>query len=504
MRRLIHFTLCAFFLLGVTACGDDDESPEAQNDNNSNNSSNNSNNDDNNDNNDNNNDDNNNIPECTVGETRCDGEQIETCGADETWGAAEACAAGSCETTDAGGVCIEEEGPQAAAFVFSVDAASNRWIVTALATRSEGGILSTFDVPELSEITGAEADGGNGAGPSWGDAHASPDQTRIFVNATSANRLVVIDAINMAVERLIEVGERPVHLYNPNHVDQIWTHADGPGAFWIVDTLTLTVEDPLVAALAGAGHGKLMYDERLGDDYYATNTNDPGVFPIDGATLEVDDIINVCGQFPDDDPDTNDVDESTILQGGTHDKSYNPTMNWVIAQCLGGRGYSFVDASTNTVAHDQVPITGSMANSPDHRFTVVIDASTVNVWDTDAADHDGLAFDATFEVGGEPSARGVHFVQSAERQEAWIPQTAGTKVVVVDLATLDMRELEIGAVTRPEGAGHFSRYAALGGGHFMAYHDDGVVLIDLATDEIFDIGSFEGVPSRLVFTDPTQ
>jgi hypothetical protein len=85
---------------------------------------------------------------------------------------------------------------------------------------------------------------------------------------------------------VLDVGERPVHLWNPNHGSEIWTHADGLGAFYVIDQTSLAVSDPVVAALNDTGHGKLLYAEELGSKYYATNTNDPGGFPMGAAPLE--------------------------------------------------------------------------------------------------------------------------------------------------------------------------------------------------------------------------
>ena len=59
-------------------------------------------------------------------------------------------------------------------------------------------------------------------GSGWGDVVVSPDGRRVFVNAIHADALVVLDAASGDVEWVFEFasGDRPVHLYNPNHEEE--------------------------------------------------------------------------------------------------------------------------------------------------------------------------------------------------------------------------------------------------------------------------------------------
>lgn len=391
------------------------------------------------------------------------------------------------------------------AWFFSQDAEANAWIVTVIDPEQPEAPLASLTVEDLAALSGPESAGGNGQGPSWGDAVPSTDHRRIFANAGSIAKVAVFEVETRSLEALVDVGERPVHLYNPNDGSEIWSHADGPGAFYVIDQTSLAVSEPVVAALENRGHGKLLYAGELGSTYYATNTNDPGAFPIDGAAKTAGAMIALCGVPCADDPQTPE-DESQLTCGGTHDKVYNPRMEWAIFECSGdARGhYAFVNTGDNSVIEDLVPMSGSIAHSPGNEYILIINAGAdtdqVQIWDTGAPDHNGLAFDTTVTVDGGPSARGTEFRQNdSGTWEAWIPQTAGTKIAVVNLATSEVELVEIGVFTAPQGEA--SRRAAIGGNWLFTHNDQGVVMVNLATKEVIQGPALDGVVSRVAFVD---
>ncbi|HLT39898.1 MAG TPA: hypothetical protein VK034_26640, partial [Enhygromyxa sp.] len=361
------------------------------------------------------------------------------------------------------------------AWYFGSDSEANVWSVTIV----DSGAPEHAELLEIDELAALSGSAGNDAGPSWGDAILSSDGARIFVNATTVDKLAVFEVASGSLEAVLDVGARPVHLYNPNHGDEIWTHADGEGAFYVIDQATLEVSGPVVAALNDTGHGKLVYAEQLGSKYFATNTNDPGAFVIDGAARSDGTHIPLCGAPCDDDPDA--------TCGGTHDKAYNPGVGWALFQCSGvsGGNYAFVDASTDEVVHDLVPISGGIANTPGGEYILVIDGDLVQIWDTGAANHDGLSFDATLTLSGHPSDRGTEFRRTDDGGwQAWMPQNDGSKVFAIDLDSREAEEIDIGTLTPPAGAGHFARRSALGTDYFFNTNDEGVVIIDLETHEL--------------------
>lgn len=390
---------------------------------------------------------------------------------------------------------------QGVTYLFSTNADANEWIVTVVDPTQEPAKVAEFTVDALAQLSGPE---GNDAGPSWGDAVSASDGRRVFVNARSVNKVAVFDTETHTLETILDVGERPVHLWNPNHGDEIWVHADGDGAFFVIDQQSLLVSEAIVAAQENTGHGKLLYAAELGERYFATNTNDPGAFALDGHT--VSSFIELCGAPCEDDPDTPE-DESENTCGGTHDKAYNPRMDFAVFQCTGGNGYAFVNATDRTVVQDLVDISGSIAHSPDNHFIVAFgrsDENNVQIWDTEAPDHNGIDFDHRLTLGGSPSARGTHFRELGETWQAWVPQTAGTAVSIIDFETQSIENVEVGTLTPPEGARHFSRRGALGRAHFYTYSDDAIVAIDLEDHSVQDLGAPRGVMSRMAFVPPVH
>jgi hypothetical protein len=438
--------------------------------------------------------------QCEPQAVRCDGERIQSCSAQGQWAESLSCPTGeACMVMDSGMThCMAPPRAPRALYLGS-DAEAATWWVAAVDPVSG----ATLAVTEITALTALSA----GAAPGWGDAVAGPDGRRIFANARSLARVLVLDADTLAVEAILEVGPTPTHIYNPNHGGEIWTHSDVEGSFYIIDAETLEVSGPVSAALTASGHGKLLYGAGLGDKYYATNTNDPGVFPIDGAAKSVGAIVNVCGVPCVDNPETL-IDESQLLCGGTHDKAYNPLMDLVIVQCSGGRGYSFIDAVDNRVVENMRPITGSVAQSPDQRITLIIDgkraAGQVQVWDTAAAAHDGLSFDAHVTVGDGPSARGVQFRAVGEGWESWIPQTGGDKLAVVAMDSLAVTWVTIGPLTAPPGASHFSRYAALGTQAMATYDDAGVVIVATADHTVIHGDALPGEVARVLYVEDVK
>jgi hypothetical protein len=415
-----------------------------------------------------------------------------------------------------------EGGP--AAWFFTSNASQNAWHVAIVSPDADSATV--IEVGDLADLSGPA---GNDLGPSWGDAVASGDGTRVFANATSVQRIAVFDAADRSFEALVTVGERPLHMYRPTPGGAIWSHSDGEGAFYVVNEQTLAVGDPVVKSLSDTGHGKLLYAEQLGRNYYATNTNDPGAWFIDatGDGAPSTELLPVC-QVPCDDggggdhdhahgPGTHDDHEDEVC-GGTHDAGYNPALGYAIFECSGAsRGYyGFVDTENNEVVRrgddegdDLFEITGALAKSPGNEYILVISAGAasdqVKIWDTGAQEHDGIAFDGAVTVGDAPSARGTVFWQNGDGDwEAWIPQSAGEHVAIVNLRTLDVELVDIGPVSAPDGAAHFSRQGAIGGGYFFSHNDDGAVIVELETREVLPAVALPGPAARLVFVDPTD
>ena len=402
-----------------------------------------------------------------------------------------------------------------AVYVFSVD--------------GDKTMLSIIDVDTMKVIKELEV----GDASSWSDALPSPDGSRLFVNDTAGGKVHVFDTAMQMLTHSLEVGPSPVHLFNPNHGTEIWTHSDAQGAFYVIDTETLMVQGPVTAALGMAGHGKLLYDPTVAPKAYATNVADPAAFPINLHDKTVGYQIKLCeseallpctentqctdGGDACDIGGTDTCGTTTHLVGGTHDKAISPFNGFAYFQCSGGSpGYSLVDMSTDTVVADMVEgLAGSSAQSPDHRYLFLMDGDDVHVLDTmnDEDVDDAMTADVSFTMGGAPSARGTHaWLPGGNYNDMRmiVPQTSGTKVWILNMAMIGMInsmpdharvEVEVGALTPPAGESHFNRRGAVAGHHFFTMSDAGIVPINLQDGTAGDPIAIKGLPARFAYVD---
>lgn len=377
-------------------------------------------------------------------------------------------------------------------YYFWTDAESNTHGVTVADSESENfAVVKEFTFPEISAITAPEDENGNGEGAAWGDAVLSSDGSRLFVNGRNADKVVVIDTATHEVETILDVGDRPVHSFV--YGDEIWVHVDGDGGFSVIDAETLEVSEVIEANTVGTGHGKLLLSERLGANTYVTNTAEPAVFPIDLETREVGAPIEIGGGDPD---------------LGTHDKGYNPATGLAFFQLTNDAGFSFIDAETNEVVLDRVPILGRIAHTPDDQYILILnaeaEANDVGIWNTTLDSHTQPEFDSEVTIGGGVSVNGTEFYLDGTDWEAWIPQTEGDNIAVLNLTTNETELIDVGDLSVPEGASHFSRIGEIDSEHFFTYSDDGAVRIDLDTAEVSDSIPLGGSVSRMAVVETTQ
>ncbi len=294
-------------------------------------------------------------------------------------------------------------------------------------------------------------------GSTWTDAVPAADNRLVFANDTSNNRVYVIDTEQQDIVKAIEVGDRPVHMFNPLQGDEIWTHSDGEGAFYVLNVRTLETTARVVAASTNAGHGKLHYHKSLGKKAYATNTNDPAVFVIDLDKKEVTKTIEI-GEG----------------KAGTHGKAYSPHSGHAYFECTGFGKTAVVDATTDTVVK-YLDVQGQLFESPDEKLVVVMDKNNDQVHVIDATGGSNII--ASIPVAGGPDQICLH-----EQDGRLYGFTANT--LTPDSAVVDFQEMRVikrvaaGDIKRPEGARFFHRGGELGGGFFFTpAEEDGVVAI---------------------------
>ncbi len=106
-------------------------------------------------------------------------------------------------------------------------------------------------------------------------------------------------------------------------------------------------------------------------------------------------------------------------------------------------------------------------------------------------------FDREVTIGGGVSVNGTEFYQDGNDWEAWIPQTSGDNVAVLNLSTNKVDYIDVGDLTVPEGARHFSRIGEIDSDYFFTYSDEGGKRIDLDTHEVSDAIPLDGQISRM-------
>lgn len=288
---------------------------------------------------------------------------------------------------------------------------------------------ATLIDPQNAEVIGEITDGVNDAG--WGDALSSPDNRQLFVNDGTNAQVVVIDTERQQIETRLDVGPGVTHMYQPSE-NELWTHSDEEGSFYIIDMTELAVTDKVVAAQEDTAHGKLAYHEQLGTTGYATNTNDPGIHVVDLETKETTDFIE------------------THDEGGTHAKRYNPVSGHLYIEGTMDSRTAVVDTEENTVV-DHFDVIGHIYNTPNDAYVVwVNEEQGVNVLDPKQDE-----FVAEIPVEGGPDKM---FFHEEDAVYGFTANTQNSTAAVVDFDQLEIVDtVEVGDIHRPEDAQRLHR-----------------------------------------------
>jgi len=281
---------------------------------------------------------------------------------------------------------------------------------------------------------------------SWADPQISHDSGLIFAVEESLDQVHVVNTETRHVETVIDVGPGSNHIYHPTD-DEIWVHADDEGAFYVIDVETLEVTDIVEAGLEGAGHGKLLYHEEMGETGYATNVDDAGLSIIDLESYERTDFV----EFGD--------------VGGTHYKAYSPRNGFAYVEYFGQT--VVVDTDDNEVV-EELEFTGGMFLSPDERHLAIVD-DEVHLIDVTDEDSEELA---ALSIDGDPST--VRFDPDGEY--AFVASADSADVAVIDLeGREEIDRLEVGEI---DGR---SRMAVTGGSYFITPTDadESVAVVDM-------------------------
>lgn len=313
---------------------------------------------------------------------------------------------------------------------------------------------------------------------SWSDPILTPDGKHVLVNDRDNAQVIVIDTHEQEIVKRIDVGPRPVHIYNPNHGNEIWTHSDAEGVFYVIDSKTLEVTDVVLAANNATlgGHGKLVYNEALGSKSAATNTNDNGIHLIDRDSKEVYGFVQTCEK------------------GGTHGKAFLAASNHVYIECGSDGKTVVVDAKTDTVV-DHIEGSGQIFDVPEKNLIVIVAKKSNQLIVVDSTDK----VVATIPVGGGPDK--IFFYKNNDKIYGFTANTLTPDTTVIDFDTMQVvKTIPAGDIARPEGALFFHRGGDIGDKFFFtpADGDNLVSIIDVEKLELHAQIPLEG-PHGLIF-----
>ncbi|MBM3895919.1 MAG: hypothetical protein FJ359_05740 [Thaumarchaeota archaeon] len=350
-------------------------------------------------------------------------------------------------------------------------------------TRSEGmlyvfadGKIAIID-PHSGEIVKELTDGLENV--SWADPILTPDGKHVLVNDRDNAQVIVIDTHEQEIIKRIDVGPRPVHIYNPNHGNEIWTHSDTEGAFYVIDAKTLEVTDVVVAAKNETlgGHGKLIYSEALGSKSAATNTKDNGIHLIDRDSKKAYGFVETC------------------VNGGTHGKAFSAASNHMYIECGGDRKTVVVDAETDTVV-TTIDGSGQIFEIPEKDLIVIVAKKNNQLIVVDATTDEVVA---TIPVEGGPDK--LLFYKNNEKIYGFTANTLSPDTAVIDFDTMQVvKTIPAGDIARPEGALFYHRGGDIGDKFFFtpADGDNLVSIIDAENLELHMQIPLEG-PHGLIF-----
>ncbi|HEY7063441.1 MAG TPA: YncE family protein [Chloroflexota bacterium] len=291
----------------------------------------------------------------------------------------------------------------------------------------------------------------------FADPIVTPDNRWLLVNDQANAQVVVIDTAKQEIAKRIDVGPRPVHIFNPLKSNEIWTHSDEEGAFYVIDTNTMEVTARVVAARDNTGHGKLIDHPTLGSKAYATNVTSPDVWIVDLQGKQVTGSIPVCDG-----------------QGGTHAKAYSSVSRHAYFECTATGKTMVIDTGTDTVLK-QLDGSGYLQTSPDEKYVVVLDKRNSRIQLIDASKGSEIAASIPVEGGADS----LGFFEDGGRLYAFTANTLAPDAALVDFQDMKVvKRVAAGDIVRPEGASTLHRHGETDGNYFLTSASaDGVITI---------------------------
>ncbi|CAL5229447.1 g12772 [Coccomyxa viridis] len=214
--------------------------------------------------------------------------------------------------------------------------------------------------------------------------------------------VTVIDTQAAAIVGRVQVGALPVHGYSIPQLSQFWAHSDINGTFNVINVTSINATAATVADFkTNTGHGKLLLDDSLYPEAYATNVNEQVIEQINLPSQNRTNSFNYSSFLPD----------PTICTG-THSVGYSNISQHAFFECADNKGIFEWNTVTNTFVKFFANITGYVSVAPgDDEVLVVGYDSNVNVLKPQANNVPAVP-QYTFLVSGDPDLNPVYWSPS--------------------------------------------------------------------------------------------
>lgn len=273
-------------------------------------------------------------------------------------------------------------------------------------------------------------------GHGWLDGVVSLDHKKIFINDPRGSQVVILDLEKNEIISTLSVGKAPIHMYLTPNGDEVWTHSDVEGAFYIIDVANLSIKGKIVASFTGKGHGKLLIHPELGSKAYATNAIDSVVHIIDTINKKLIGSIKTSGH--------------------SHAKAYSIASKHVYITSGLGK-VAIIDPQTDTLIKEIegsndlfISDDGKTLISPqmDKGALVVIDALSDQVL-------------GKIQCSGDPDH--IIFNYRDGKRLVYCINVKSSNISVLDLDIMkEIKIIPIGNIIIPEGQQHIHRSGAMG------------------------------------------
>jgi len=272
-------------------------------------------------------------------------------------------------------------------------------------------------------------------GHGWLDGIVSLDRKKIFINDPRGSQVVVLDLQKNEVISKLPVGKAPIHMYLTPNGDEVWTHSDVEGVFYVIDVANLSVKGKVTASFTGKGHGKLLLHPEMGSKAYATNAID--------SVVHIIDIINKKSTG------------SIKTSGHSHAKAYSTASKH--AYITSGLGkVAVIDPRTDTLIKELegsndlfISDDGKTLISPqrEEEALVVIDALSDQVL-------------GKIQCSGDPDH--ILFNYRNGKRIVYCINVKSSNISVLDLDVMkEIKTITIGNIIIPEGQQHIHRSGAM-------------------------------------------